>query len=102
MKDIAWICWNLDGQKKQIKQYDALALEDHSNEATHEERGRFERSWHISLNKEGTQGPIRQRPDCREAKHTYLQLYTEHVESTGEGHYPIHPDKSSKTSSSTI
>ena len=73
------------GWREQIKQYDALALEDHSYEATPDERGRYKKSWHISLNKEGTQGPIGQRPDFREAKYTYLQLYKEHVESTGEG-----------------
>ena len=48
--------------EEQIKQYGALALEDHSK-ATPEERGRYKKSRHISLNKEGTQGPIRQRPD---------------------------------------
>ena len=78
--------------EEQLKQFDALALEDHSYEATPQERGRKKVSWHISLNKEGTQGPIRQRPDFREAKHTYLQLYKEHVESTGGGNSPIHPE----------
>ena len=28
------------------------------------------------------------------AKHTYLELYKAHAESTGEGHSPIHPEKS--------
>ena len=82
--------------EEQIKQYDALALEDHSHEATPEERGRCKKSWHISLNKEGIQGPIGERPDFREAKHTYLQLYKEHVESTGEGHSPIHPENQAR------
>ena len=31
--------------------------------------------------KEGVEGKIRQRPDFREAKHTYGRLYKEHVES---------------------
>ena len=69
-----------------------MHLEDHSHEASPEERGRYKKSWHISLTKEGTQGPTRQRPDFREAKHTYFQLYKEHVESTGEGNSPIHPE----------
>ena len=43
------------------------------------------------LNKEEAQGPIRQRPDFREAKHAYRQLYRENVESTGEGNKSIHP-----------
>ena len=32
-----------------------------------------------------------QRPDFREAKQTYRQLYKEHVESTSEGNSSIHP-----------
>ena len=43
------------------------------------------------LNKEGKEGKIRQRPDFREAKHTYRWLYKEHVESTGQGSKSIHP-----------
>ena len=31
------------------------------------------------LNEEGKQGPIRQRPDVREAKHEYRQLCKEHA-----------------------
>ena len=76
--------------EEQFRQYDALALEDQSFVATPEERGRYKKSWKVSLNKEGTQGPLQQRPDFREAKHRYLQLYNEHVERTGEGNSPIH------------
>ena len=82
--------------EEQIQQFDALALEDHSYEATPEERGRYKMSCHISLNKEGTKGPIRQRPDFREAKHTYLQPYKEHVESTSGGNSPIHPENQAR------
>ena len=73
-----------------IRQYDALALEDHSYEATPAERGPRQRNWKIVLEK-GVQGPIRQRPDLREAKHAYRRLYKEHVESTGQGNKSIHP-----------
>ena len=45
----------------------------------------------IVFNKEGVQGPMRQRPDFREAKHAYRRLYKEHVESTGQGNKSIHP-----------
>ena len=38
--------------EQQIRQHDALALEDHSCEATPEERRRWEKNWHIVLNKE--------------------------------------------------
>ena len=66
-------------------------MEDHSYEATPEERGLYEKSWHISLNKEGTQGPMRQRPDFRERTRIF-NYTTIHVESAGEGNSPIHPE----------
>ena len=55
--------------EEHIKQYDANALEDHSFVATTEERSRNDKSWKISLNREGIQGPTNQRPDFDEAKH---------------------------------
>ena len=39
----------------------------------------------IVFHKEGVEGKIRQRPDFREAKHTYRRLFKEHFESTGQG-----------------
>ena len=54
--------------EEKIKEYDALALEDRSCEATLQERGRRQMNWTIVLNREGVHGPIRQRPDFREAK----------------------------------
>ena len=77
--------------EEQIRQYDALAMEDHSNEATPGERRRWEKNWHIVLNKEGKQGPMKQRPDFRESKQAHRQLYKEHAEGTGEGINSIHP-----------
>ena len=44
----------------------------------------------LFLNKVGVQGPIRQRPDLREAKHANRRLFKEHVESTGQGNKSIH------------
>ena len=52
------IVLELGWTEEQIRQYDALALEDHSYEGTPEERGRYKKSWHISLNKEGIQVPL--------------------------------------------
>ena len=65
--------------EEHIRQYDELALGDHTYEATPGGRRRWEKNWHIFLNKEGKQGPIRQRPDVREAKHEYRQLYKEYA-----------------------
>ena len=53
------------------------------------------------FNKEGKEGPMRQRPDFREAKHAYRQLYKEHAESTGGGNKSIHPAQQNKTKLST-
>ena len=39
--------------EEQIIQYDAIALEDHSYVTTWQERSRNDKSWNISLNKEG-------------------------------------------------
>ena len=50
--------------EEKIRQYDALALEDHSYKATPAERGRWQRNWKIVLNKWREQVPIRQQPDC--------------------------------------
>ena len=38
--------------EEQIRQYDALALEDHSYEATPGEKRRWEKNWHIVSKKE--------------------------------------------------
>ena len=54
--------------EEHIKQYDALALEDHSHVCTLEEGSRYKNSWNISLNREGIQGPINQRSDFIEPK----------------------------------
>ena len=83
MSDTGWT-------KEQIKQYDALALEDYSYVATDEER-RYKKSWKISLNKEETQGPTEQCPDFREATQKRKRLYDEYVERTGERNRPIPP-----------
>ena len=77
--------------EEQIRQYDAVAWEDHTYEASPGEWRRWEKNWHIVKNKEGKPGPIRQRPDFREAKQAHRQLYKEHAESTGEGITSIHP-----------
>ena len=49
--------------EEQVKQYDALVLEDHSNVSTPEERSRHKNYWEFPLNKEGIRGPINQRSD---------------------------------------
>ena len=92
--------WSDEGwTEEQVRQCDALALEDLSYEATPAERGRWQKNSHIVLNKEGAQRPIRQRPDFCEAKHAYRQRYKEHVESTGQGNKSIHPAQQTRQKS---
>ena len=91
MSNSASLCQILGWTEEQIKQYDALALEDQSYVATPEERSRYHNSWKIPLNREGIQGPIRQRPDFIEAKQKFIRPSDEHVERTGAGNSRIHP-----------
>ena len=58
----------------------------------------WKKNWKFVLDK-GVQGPIRQRPDFREAKHAYRRLHKEHVESTGQRNKSIHPAQQRKQNS---
>ena len=55
------------------------------------QRPRNEKIWFLSLNQEGVQGPMNQRPDFVEAKRKCKRMHDEHVEETSEGNTPIHP-----------
>ena len=76
LSDIGWT-------EEQIIQHDAIALEDHSYVATWQERSR-KKSWNISFNAEGFQGPLNQRSDFIEAKQKCKRLYDEHTAITGD------------------
>ena len=81
LSDIGWT-------EEQIIQHDAIALEDHSYVATWQERSR-KKSWNISFNAEGFQGPLNQRSDFIEAKQKCKRLYDEHTAITGDVNKPI-------------
>ena len=66
---------------------------DHSYTATREERIRHEKSWKLSLNAEGVQGPLNLRSAIKEAKQTCKRLYQEHTAITGSGNKPIPPEQ---------
>ena len=74
-KSLSVLVWT----EEQIIQYDEFALEDHSYVATTEERTRNEKHWVPSLNKEGVQGLLKQRPDFVEAKREMKRLHDERV-----------------------
>ena len=76
-------CQKLDGMKKNIMEYDKIALEENSCTATSEERRRNENSWKLSSNAEGAHGPLDQRDDLKDAKEICKRLYCEHTAITG-------------------
>ena len=87
LSDIGWT-------EEQIIQYDAIALEDHSYVATRQERSRNEKSWKLSLNAEGMQGPLKnQGGDFKQAKQTCKRPYQEHTAVTGSGNKPVPPEQ---------
>ena len=88
-KSLSDIGWSEEG----MMQYDNIASEDHSCTATREERSRNGKSWKLSLNAEGVQGPLNQRSDFREAKQTCKRLYDECTAITGSGNKPILPEE---------
>ena len=81
-KSLSDIGWN----EEQIKQYDALALEDHSCVSTPEERSRYQNYWAISLNREGIRRPLDRRPDLlkqgRNAEDCTMNTLNELVKET--------------------
>ena len=83
--------WDTGWTEEQIKQYDAIALEDHSHVAANEERRRNQKSCNISLNREGLQGPMIQRSDFIEAMHKCKRLHDEYTETIGETNKPNLP-----------
>ena len=86
-KSLSEIGWT----EEQIIQDDEFALQDHSYVATWQERSRNEKSWKISLNAEGIQGPLNQRSDFKVAKETMKRLYDEHAAITRGGDKPVPP-----------
>ena len=94
-QNIVRICLNKDGQKKNQTNLMKLHLQKGDD-------GRRTGALFFFKTTERKQGPIRQRPDFREAKQAHRQLYKEHAESTGEGIHSIHPSTPSKTKLSTI
>ena len=88
-KSLSDIGWSEEG----MMQYEKIASEDHSYTATREERRRNGKSWKLSLNAEGVQGPLNQRSDFRGAKQTCKRLHHECTAITGSGNKPIPPEQ---------
>ena len=69
---------------------DVIASEDDSYIATRWERSRNENSWKLVLNSEGTNGPVDQRDDYKEAKKTCDKLNREYAATAGYVNTRIH------------
>ena len=62
--------------------FDRIPLENHSYVATQAERIRNSTLWIHTLNQEGAQQPLHQRPDFAQAKRECMRLHDEHMAKT--------------------
>ena len=70
-------CTTSGGESKHIMLYDRIALEKHFYVATRAERIQNSKHWLLTLNKEGPQQPLNQRPDFAQAKRECKRLFDE-------------------------
>ena len=64
--------------------YDRIAAEKHIYIAARAERIQNSKHWILTLNKEGPQQPLNQRPDFAQAKRECKRLHDEHLARTQE------------------
>ena len=75
--------------EQDIMLFDRSALENHSYVATKAERIRNSTHWIPTLNQEGAQQPLNQRPDFAQAKRECKRLHDEHLARTQEEYRTI-------------
>ena len=66
-------------KEKDIMLYDRIALEKQIYVATRAERMQNSKHWILTLNAEGPQPPLNQRPDFAQAKRECKRLHDEHL-----------------------
>ena len=69
-------------ERKKIMLYDKIALEKHIYVATRAESIQNSKHWILTLNAEGPQQPLNQRPDFVQAKRECNRLHDEHLART--------------------
>ena len=69
--------------------YDRIALEKHIYVATRAERIQNSKHWILTINAEGPQQPLNQRPDFAQAKRECKRLHDEHLARTQEQYRTI-------------
>ena len=68
--------------EQHIMLFDIIAWEKHINVATTAERIRNSTHWILTLNQDGAQPPLHQRPDFAQAKRECKRLHDEHMAKT--------------------
>ena len=76
-------------KEKRTMLYDRVALEKHSCTATKSERIQDSKRCMLTLNKEGPQQPLNQRPDFAQAKRECKRLHDEHMARTQQDYRTI-------------
>ena len=84
--------------EQKCKEWDELAKEDHTYHLTPEEKKRYKGQWHLTLNKEGKNGPMKLRSDFRAAVLMKNRLHHESGEQIEER---LHPDQQRRWHSSS-
>ena len=92
----ASLCQTLGGLRSKLFRMTNLHWKTTPIFAATEGRDRNEKKWVLSLNKEGVQGPLHQRPGLVKAKRELKRLHDEHVMETSEGNTPVHPIQRSR------
>ena len=82
LSDIGW-------REKHIMLYDRIAVEKHIYVATRAERIQNSKHSILTINAEGPQPPLNQRPDFAQAKRECKRLHDEHLARTQEEHRTI-------------
>ena len=81
--------------------YDRIAVEKHIYIATRAERIQNSRHWILTINAEGPQQPLNQRPDFAQAKRECKRLHDEHLARTQQDYRTILRSQRKKTAKTT-
>ena len=76
--------------------YDRIVLEKHFYVATRAERIQNSNHWILTINKEGAQKPLNQRPDFAQATRECKRLHDEHLARTQEDFRTIPPSQQAR------
>ena len=69
--------------------FDRIALEKHHYTVTKAERIQNSKHWILTLNAEGPQQPLNERPDFTQAKRECKRVHDEHLAKTQQSYRPI-------------